>query len=87
MNRMIHSVKDLSPDQRLAIESLLGRPVSEGEQISVRTVPVPPSPEWLKAIQQDAREKGLDRLAPEEIDAEIAAARRERRERDQRPGQ
>jgi hypothetical protein len=77
---MIHSVKDLSPDQKMAIESLLGRPVAEEEQISLRTVPVPPAPEWLKAIQQDAREKGLDRLTLEEIDAEIAAARRERRE-------
>jgi hypothetical protein len=84
---MIHSVKDLSPDQKMAIESLLGHPVSEEEQISVRAVPVPPSPEWLKSIQQDAKEKGLDSLTPDEIDAEIAAARRERRERDQRPGQ
>ena len=84
---MIHSVKDLSPDQRIAIECLLGRPVSESEQISVRTVPVPPAPEWLQTIQSDAREKGLDRLTPEEIDSEIAAARRERKVRDQRSGQ
>ncbi len=84
---MIHSVKDLSPDQRMAIESLLGHPVSEQEQISVRTVPVPPAPEWLKTIQQDAKAKGLDRLTPEEIDAEIAAARRDRHEREQHPGQ
>lgn len=79
---MIHSVKDLSPDQKLAIESLLGRPISEGEQVSVRTVPV--SPEWLTSIQQDAMKKGTDKLTMEEIDAEIAAARRER---GQRPGQ
>jgi hypothetical protein len=78
---MIHSVKDLSPDQKLAIESLLGRPISEGEQVSVRMVPA--SPEWLKSIQQDASKKGTDRLSLEEIDAEIAAARRER---GQRPG-
>lgn len=73
---MIHSVKDLSPDQKLAIESLLGRPISEGEQVSVRTLPA--SPEWLMSIQQDAREKGTDKLTMEEIDGEIAAARRER---------
>ena len=79
---MIHSVKDLSPDQKLAIESLLGRPISEGEQVSVRTVPA--SPEWLTSIQQDAGEKGTDKLTMEEIDAEIAA---ERRERGQRSGQ
>ena len=79
---MIHSVKDLSPDQKLAIESLLGRPISEDEQVSVRTLPA--SPEWLMSIQQDARKKGTDKLTTEEIDAEIAAARRER---GQRPGQ
>jgi len=79
---MIHNVKDLSIDQRLAIESLLGRRISEGEQVSVRTVPA--SPEWLASIQQDAKKKGTDKLTMEEIDAEIAAARRER---DRRPGQ
>jgi hypothetical protein len=76
---MIHSVKDLSPDQKLAIESLLGRPISEGEQVSVRTVPA--SQEWLASIQQDSRKKGTDKLTMEEIDAEIAAARRERGQR------
>jgi hypothetical protein len=79
---MIHSVKDLSPDQKLAIESLLGRPISEDEQVSVRTLPA--SPEWLMSIQQDARKKGTDKLTMEEIDAKIAAARRER---GPRPGQ
>jgi hypothetical protein len=76
---MIHSVKDLSPDQKQAIESLLGRPISEGEQVSVRTVPA--SPGWLTSIQQDARKKGTDKLTTEEIDSEIAAARRERSQR------
>jgi hypothetical protein len=82
MSAMIHSVKDLSPDQKLAIESLLGRPISEGEQVSVRTVPA--SPEWLMSIQQDSKKNGTDKLTMEEIDAEIAATRRER---GPRPGQ
>jgi hypothetical protein len=73
---MIHSAKNLSPDQRLAIESLLGRPFRDGEQVSVRTIPA--SPEWLTAIQQDAMEKGADKLTTEEIDDEIASARRAR---------
>jgi hypothetical protein len=79
---MIHSVKDLSPDQKLAIESLIGRPISEGEQVSVRTVPA--SPEWLMSIRQDSKKNGTDKLTMEEVDAEIAAARRER---GPRPGQ
>jgi hypothetical protein len=69
-------VKDLSPDQKLALESLLGRTILEGEQVSVRTVPAPP--EWITAIQRDARENGADKLTAEEIDEEIAAARRAR---------
>jgi hypothetical protein len=76
---MIHNVKDLSADQKVAIESLPGRPVSEHEQISVRAITPPPTPEWLAAVQEEARRKGLDTLTMDEIDAEIAAARRDRR--------
>ena len=45
-----------------------------------------PAPDWLKDIQHDAKRKGLDKLTMSDIDAEIAAARRERRERPARPG-
>jgi hypothetical protein len=38
---MIRNAKDLSPDQRTAIESLLGRRVTEDEEISVRAVQPP----------------------------------------------
>ena len=38
---MIHRAKDLSPDQRAAIESLLGRRVLEDEAISIRTIAPP----------------------------------------------
>lgn len=40
-----------------------------------------PAPDWLKDIQQDAQSKGLDNLTMDDIDAEIAATRRERRDR------
>jgi prevent-host-death family protein len=46
-----------------------------------------PAPDWLKDIQQDAKRKGLDKLTMRDIDAEIAAARRERRERQDRPSE
>jgi len=39
---MIRNARDLSPDQRTAIESLLGRRVLEGEAISVRAIDPPP---------------------------------------------
>jgi hypothetical protein len=38
---MIHNAKDLSPDQKAAIESLLGRPIVDDEAISVCTIHPP----------------------------------------------
>jgi hypothetical protein len=38
---MIHSVKDLSPEQKTVIEGLLGRHVLEDEQISIRAFQPP----------------------------------------------
>ena len=38
---MIHKAKDLSPEQKLAIESLLGRRVLDDEAISVRAIDPP----------------------------------------------
>jgi hypothetical protein len=35
---MLHRIKDLSPEQKLAVEALLGRAVSNDEAISVRAV-------------------------------------------------
>jgi hypothetical protein len=45
-----------------------------------------PPPNWLKKSWASAKRQGLDKLNMSEIDAEIAAARRERRER-KRAGQ
>jgi hypothetical protein len=38
---MIHRAKDLSPEQKVAIESLLGRQVLDDEAISVRAIESP----------------------------------------------
>ncbi len=38
---MIHKAKDLSPDQRVVIESLLGRRVLEDETVSIRAFEPP----------------------------------------------
>ena len=57
---MLHRVKDLSPEQRLAIEGLLGRTVSENEAVSVRAVAPPviiPS-----ALTSDQRNTALEQL-------------------------
>jgi cytochrome P450 len=34
---MLHHVKDLSPEQKLTVESLLGHPVSEDESVSIKS--------------------------------------------------
>ncbi len=78
---MTRKAKDLSPDQKLAIESLLGRSIAENEEIIIRTTTAPPTPEWLQASWKSAEDQGLDRLSMKEIDAEIAVAREARRER------
>lgn len=80
---MIHKAKDLSPDQKTAIESLLGRSVAENEAISIRTLASASAPEWLQQSWEAAKRVGLDRLSVEEIDAEIDAARKARRNRQQ----
>ena len=89
---MIHKAKDLSQEQKNAIESLLGRAVAENEAISVRAVRIDESgefantdsvsaPDWLQNSWENAKRLGSDRLSTEEIDAEIQAARRARRNR------
>ncbi len=78
---MTRKAKDLSPDQKLAIESLLGRSIAENEEIIIHTATSPSAPEWLQASWKTAEDQGLDQLSVEEIDAEIAAARKARRER------
>jgi hypothetical protein len=45
---MIHKAKDLSPEQKMAIESLLGRSIAEDEAISIRTLASASAPEWLR---------------------------------------
>lgn len=73
---MIHKAKDLSPDQRVAIEGLLGRSIGANEKIIISTADTPAPPEWLRRSWESAQEHGLDRLSAEEIDAEIAAVRK-----------
>jgi hypothetical protein len=43
-------------------------------------------PDWLQRSWEASRQAGVDRLSTEEIDAEIVAARRSRRESRLQPG-
>jgi hypothetical protein len=80
---MIYEAKDLSPEQKMAIESLLGRSVAEDEAISIRALASASAPEWLQQSWENAKRLGLERLSVDEIDAEIDAARKARRNRQQ----
>jgi hypothetical protein len=80
---MIHKTKDPSPDQKMAIESLLGRVVAEDEAIIIRTVSSASVPEWLQGSWDSAKQRALDSLSMGEIEAEIEAARKARRDRRQ----
>jgi plasmid stability protein len=44
------------------------------------------APEWLRKSWESSRQAGLDRLSTDEIDTEIAAARKARRESRLQPG-
>jgi len=80
---MIHKAKDLSPEQKMAIESLLGRSIAEDEAISIRALASASAPEWLQQSWESAKRLGVDQLSMEEIDAEIDTARKARRNRQQ----
>ena len=73
--------EEMSEEQKVVVEALLGRAVGNGEAVSLRIVPATPTPEWLEESWNRAERLGLDRLSMDEIDAEIAAARAERRSR------
>jgi hypothetical protein len=84
---MIHKAKDLSPEQRLAVEGLLGRAIAEQENISVRVLPEAPelSPERRREIiagleahfaQMDAQRQPV---LPQEADEIINEALRSTR--------
>ena len=54
---MIHKAKDLSPDQKLTVENLLGRRVLDDETISIRAVHSHPISEQRRAdIAKQLRE-------------------------------
>lgn len=89
---MIRNAKDLSPDQKMAIEGILGRRVLEDEEISVRAIQPPPlSDERRTELLQDFKayfaEVDAQRqpASPEEADAIIDEALRSTRP-NYRPG-
>ena len=85
---MIHEVKDLSPHQKLAVESLLGRPVSEQETVSVQAfqppaVSVQRRQEIAEALRRYFAEVDAKR---QPVSADAASGIIDEAMRDSRPG-
>jgi hypothetical protein len=57
---MLHHVKDLSPEQRQAVENLLGRPVGEDESVSIKGIR--PSAIIPSRLSTDERKEALEKL-------------------------
>jgi hypothetical protein len=83
VNVMVYKAKDLSPEQKLVVEKLVGRPLAEYETISVRAIAPEAAPDWLQKSWDSAGRLGLQQLSMAEIDEEIAVARKARRSHQQ----
>jgi hypothetical protein len=57
---MMHHVKDLSPEQRVAVESLFGRSVSEDEAVSIKALD--PSAIVPSRLTTEERKAALEKL-------------------------
>ena len=80
---MIHHVKDLSPDQKLAIEGILGRSLREDESLTIRPAKMikdaPTGEERVRLFGQytadlDHIDGGVKDVPEDEIDAAIEMA-------------
>ncbi len=71
------------------VQALKAKATARGvsaEQYVLQVLEQDLAPEWLRKSWASAKETGLDQLSMEEIDAEIAAARKARREAKPQPG-
>ena len=57
---MLHDVKNLSPEQRRAVENLLGRPVAEDESVSIKGIR--PSAILPSRLSSEERKEALVKL-------------------------
>jgi plasmid stability protein len=69
------------PDEDVpALQAKATAPGVLAEQYALQVLEQDLAPEWLRQSRTCAREAGVDQLSMDEIDAEIAAARKTRRE-------
>ncbi|HXW16531.1 MAG TPA: hypothetical protein VEN79_18620 [Terriglobia bacterium] len=76
---MTLNIKLPDEDMQALRAKATARGMSE-EQYALQVLEQDLAPEWLRQSWASAKENGLNQLSAEEIDAEIAAARKARRE-------
>jgi prevent-host-death family protein len=74
MNRAIENHERFSVDRR-------GEPAVVIMSVKDFINTISPAPKWLEKSWAGAKKRGLDKLTPQEIDDEIKAYRREKREK------
>ena len=75
------------PDEDVAV--LKAKATARGvsaEQYALQVLEQDLAPEWLRQSWASAKEAGVDQLSMDEIDAEIAAARKARQQAKPQPG-
>jgi len=77
---------DLPDEQQAALAAKARAQGLSPEQYVRQVLEHDLAPVWLRKSWESAKEAGLGQLSMEEIDAEIAAARKARRERPSQPG-
>jgi plasmid stability protein len=76
---------ELPDEQKAALTAKAAAQGLSSEEYARRVLQQDLIPEWLEKSWESARKLGLDCLSAEEIDAEIAAARKARRDRRSQP--
>ncbi|HTC33470.1 MAG TPA: hypothetical protein VK724_08865 [Bryobacteraceae bacterium] len=77
---------DLPDEQQAALVAKARAQGLTAEEYARQVLQHDLAPEWLQKSWESAKQAGLDRLSMEEIDAEIAAARKGRSESRLQPG-
>ena len=78
---------DLPDEQSAALAAKARARGLSAEQYARQVLENDIAPEWLQKSWESSRQAGLDQLSGEEIDVEIAAARKARREAPPQPGE
>ena len=77
---------NLSDEQQAALVAKASAQGLSAEEYARQVLQHDLAPEWLQKSWESARQTGLDQLSTEEIEAESAAERKERRESRLQPG-